>query len=179
MFLYHRTPPHMEGTELIPLNEQRELYPKLYEESVSKYAGRMEVMKIIIPSFECLWNDVLFLSPVHPQVINEVRRRYEVPTPERRWFEIDSNLLDQNKLLLFRHRPEWLIQKEMEKGEYEPFAKLSEEEKVSLSQLQEPGEWSIRRWREEALYFGYVPHILYRGRIETIGLPTAISTEVL
>lgn len=178
MILYHRLPPNMEGTKLIPLNEQRNLFPGLYKAAVQKYVDRMSVMEQTIPHFECLWNDVLFLSPVHPQIMNNARRLYKVPTPERRWFEIDSDLLEQDNLLLYRHRPKWLVDMEPEKDEYEAFTKLDKEEKGSLATLQEAGIWSIRKWREEALYWGFVPHILYRGHIETTGIPTVLSTEV-
>jgi hypothetical protein len=178
MLLYHRIPPNMKGSKLIPLNEQRELLPELYKAAVQKYADRMSVMHQIIPYFECLWNDVLFLSPVHPQLMNDARRLYKVSTPETRWFEIDSDLLEQDKLLLYRHRPKWLVEMEPEKDEYEAFTKLTKEEKQSLIKLQEAGIWSIRKWREKALYWGHVPHILYRGHIDTTGLLTVVSTEV-
>ncbi|MEZ0208917.1 MAG: hypothetical protein ACAH17_01955 [Candidatus Paceibacterota bacterium] len=169
MLLYHLLPKELSGTKLYPLNELKKINPALYDRHASKYVGRETVMLQNIPLFDCLWNDVIFLSPVHPGKIVTARESCGVPTqdrPERDWLVIQSEKLDQHQLLLYRHRPLWLIEQEPQKAEYVPFTELSEAEKVELTEVPESALWSIRKHREKSLFQGFIPHLLYRGTID-------------
>ena len=65
-FLYHRVPANMQGDFLSPLNQLKDIYPEAYAEAVKKYEGREFLMNVGIPTLDCLWNDFLFLTAVHP-----------------------------------------------------------------------------------------------------------------
>lgn len=175
MLLYHRIPDKLVGDELYPLNNMKDRFPGVYKAAVVKYKGRESVMNQVIPFFNCLWNDVLFLSPVHPQAVNGLRRKYGITSPLRRWFVIDSASLDQEQLVLFRHRPEWFLQKEPTKEEYVRFSEVPNEERVSLSKLTEAAEWAVKKFGKDALYFSCIPHILYHGSINITDLPVIVS----
>jgi len=41
-------------------------FTEIYQQAISKYEGREELLKLVIPTLNCLWNDVVFLSPLHP-----------------------------------------------------------------------------------------------------------------
>ena len=72
MKLYHVKQPKLAGDMLLPLATLRDEYPELYAKAMEKYEGREEVTQNFIPLLDCLWEDVIFLSPVHPQVLHGV-----------------------------------------------------------------------------------------------------------
>lgn len=169
MLLYHLVPKELSGTKLYPLNDLKEISPALYERAVSKYAGREIVMQQTIPLLDCLWNDVLFLSPVHPDKIVQARLSSGLQgnyDKNNLWFVLESESLDQSKLVLYRHRPKWLIDQEPHKAEYAWFADLSDSEKEELVEMPECALWSIRKFREKSFFQSYVPHLLYRRVID-------------
>jgi hypothetical protein len=66
-YVYHRVPPDLRGTVLYPLNRLADVHPDLYEELQQNYATRRDIAALRIPPLgNCLWNDVLHFSPVHP-----------------------------------------------------------------------------------------------------------------
>lgn len=76
-YIYHIVPSNLEGTTLYPLNVLKNIYPDKYEEHRSKYEGREELMDFIIPHLNCLWNDVLFFLPFHPnQIYKEIIKHF-------------------------------------------------------------------------------------------------------
>ncbi len=62
-------PKNMQGSILYPLNMLAQKMPEIYAQNISKYIGREHITKQRIPILNCLWNDVLHLSPVHPKDI--------------------------------------------------------------------------------------------------------------
>ncbi|MBF0362754.1 MAG: hypothetical protein HQK49_17175 [Oligoflexia bacterium] len=63
-FVYHLKPNNLNGNTLYPLNVLRDIYPDSYNFHIQKYSYRKELMKAKFPIANCLWNDVLHLSPV-------------------------------------------------------------------------------------------------------------------
>jgi hypothetical protein len=43
--------------------------PEVYVAQIKKYEGRERLLEKKIPVLDCLWNDVLHLSPLNPQVV--------------------------------------------------------------------------------------------------------------
>ncbi len=70
-YLYHWVPDDMIGDTLYPLNILKHTHPDLYTKKVSKYIGREKVMDQIIPILDCLWNDVLHFTAVHPKDVKD------------------------------------------------------------------------------------------------------------
>ena len=68
-FIYHKVPADMSGNILYPLNVMEKINPEIYEKAVKKYEGREYLMREVIPWLNCLWNDVLHFSIVHPTKI--------------------------------------------------------------------------------------------------------------
>ena len=171
MMLYHWVPLDLCGSIIYPLSQLKDIYPERYKDHVRKYEGRERTMQQIVPFFDCLWNDVVFLDPVPVEDVNRKRAEYSLSPIEGQFFKIDSGNLDQKKLLVYMHRPDWLIKKESEKPECLPFLNLTEEEKVNLAAFPSAAEWGLKRFGEKALLFGFIPHVLYLGSIETEGIP--------
>lgn len=67
--LYHFKPKEMVGPILYPLNALKSTFPDVFSEEVRKYKGRDRLLKKIVPILNCLWNDVLHLSPINPQIV--------------------------------------------------------------------------------------------------------------
>jgi hypothetical protein len=122
----------------------------------------------------CLWNDVLFLSPVHPVRHLEVLEAagHTLPPEWRRYFQIDARLLEPSTTVIYRLlTPLWPGQFDIDAGsaligsECQPF---SPEALIDFT--------AVPRGARE--YFANVPpgaplalflcvtHVLYRGRID-------------
>src|SRR3954469_11560600 len=93
MRLYHRRPADLRGTILYPLNQLAGVAPDLYQQQRAKYHGREALMEQRVPQLDCLWNDVLHLSPVHPARLAELARVNELAWSAADWFEFDPRAM--------------------------------------------------------------------------------------
>ncbi|MDX1662911.1 MAG: hypothetical protein R3272_03895 [Candidatus Promineifilaceae bacterium] len=87
--LYHLVPRNFEGNTLYPLNMLRNRLPEVYEAHARKYEGREMLLTRRVPLLDCLWNDVLHFSPVHPEQIRDALRAVGYEWEPRRWFAVD------------------------------------------------------------------------------------------
>ena len=164
-FIYHRVPRNMAGTILYPLNELRDVNESVYQEHVKKYEGREHLTEARIPLLgNCLWNDVLFFSAVHPSIFWS---EYEAvgfnrsPIPSKS-FEFDVQQLDHSKLAV-------LMKMEMNRpDEYEPFDP-SRMDRYSIIPQETHDYWRIEKeaGNMRPLLYMHIPHILYRGSLDT------------
>lgn len=174
MYLYHWVPDNFQGDTLIPLNELRSIYPDVYEQAVKKYAGREDILTHHIPVLNCLWNDVIHLSAVHPSKIKEALYEAGRTKPfTLEYFEIDPHLLDPEKaiVLLYKHVTAEEKQRPENYAPFDPdnlkqYSEVPEGTKVYYKQMFTEGKGP--------LLYHKVPHILYRGRIATTGLTKII-----
>jgi len=108
-YLYHRKK-GIKGNTLYPLNELKNIFPEVYGKHIKKYVGREFVMEQKIPKLNCLWNDVLHFSAVHPLEIKkslaEVGFKYENVSWD--FYEINQSDLDQQKIIVYLYKPEFL-----------------------------------------------------------------------
>jgi hypothetical protein len=106
-FVYHFKPHGMSGDHLIPLNVLRETHPAVHAEHAKKYKGREHLLSVKIPLIESLWNDVLHLSPINPQVVINTWKKeglYDyarVPT-KIEVYKIPIALLEENNAVCFQ-----------------------------------------------------------------------------
>ncbi len=174
MYLYHRVPPNMVGTVLYPLNELKARCPEVYVEHARKYSpdplletqDRQKLMNARIEPLGCLWNDVLFLMAVHPQKLAEARTKI-VGRPSA-WspsFVIDVANLDCTKLVVERFSSGV-------RGGVELFdpAKFEQDSEVPEATLEHYRRAHAEN-RKHYFPFLHVPHYLYKGSIDTAGLP--------
>jgi hypothetical protein len=104
-YVYHRVPRNLRGSILYPLNGMREIFPDLYRDLRKNYASREDIAALRIPPLGyCLWNDVLHLSPVHPERIKDALTAagHELPEAWRRYFQIDARLLEPSTTVVYR-----------------------------------------------------------------------------
>lgn len=165
-FLYHRAPPKMKGDILYPLNQLKNIDLDLYEQAFSKYKGREHIPQQHIPQLNCLWDDVIHLSAVHPQKIEDALHEVNDTLTLREFFEIDPHLLEpQNTVIyLFKHSSQEDKFLPENWTSYDP---------DKLKQYSELPEKTLRYYKagknrgEQLLKWAYIPHILYKGTINT------------
>ena len=168
-YIYHEIPENMCGSVLYPLNILKEKYPEIYNEHVKKYEGREELMNLIIPKLNCLWNDVIHLSAIHPQVIKDAlreaggRKNYTV-----RCYQIDPQLLDPEKTIVYLYSTPVVEIFDNQVMEFKP-DEISKYSSVPPAAMQYYKETYATQ--KGPFPFHLTPHILYKGSIDTTDLP--------
>ncbi len=170
-YIYHWVPENMQGDILYPLNILKEKYPDLYQKEASKYTGREHIMQQQIPFLDCLWNDVLHFSPVHPSVVKENLMDAGRTKPfDMNFFKINPHLLNPANTIVYlnRHKDMRDRLKEDNFAQYNP---------DDIAQYSEIRDETTRYYKEmysqgkSPLLFHGVVHILYKGPLDTKGVP--------
>ena len=164
--LYHRKSPHFRGSVLYPLNELREVAVDLYEQHHAKYAGREEILRQRVPPLNCLWNDVVHFSPVHPARVADLARAEGLVWHEAEWFEIDpiaAGFTPANTAV-FRYA-DTRVEGSIPDEEFEPFdiARLPRMADVPASTREYYR--SVPPGTSRYFVFVGVPHVLHRGPV--------------
>lgn len=166
LFIYHLVPKQMTGTVLYPLNQLREVLPDTAAVYDQKYAGREELMERTIPPLNCLWNDVLMFSPVHPRYIKQLFKEEGIKLPLFRWFEIPLGKLNLSytAVYLFHqlrpygdHNDEDTDFVMLSDIPFEPLTHPPELLREHIQMAQSEG-------RRPFPFMG-IPHILYKGTL--------------
>ncbi len=168
-YLYHWVPKNMQGDTLYPLNLLKEEYPELYTDYAKNYEGREKVMEQFIPTLNCLWNDVLHLSAVHPQVVKDALTEAGMQGDLKiACYEIDPHLLDQEKTTVYFDTASGADK--MKEDNFVPFNPNETEKYSSLPQETKDYYKEIYSKGGRPLVFHKVVHILYKGTINIKGL---------
>lgn len=168
-YLYHQVPKNMKGKILYPLNVLKGADPELYSEHVKKYDGRANVMEQTIPILDCLWNDALHLSAIHPKALKaaliEAGGSKEM---QMTCYQIDPFSLDPEKTIVYLYRSPFGEQSAVNyipfmPDEIEKYSTISKETKRYYREEYDKGN--------KPLKFHMVPHILYKGTLNIEGAP--------
>lgn len=168
-FVYHRVPEDMQGNILYPLNVLKSKYPHQYQEQVKKYKNRLEVMEQAIPKLDCLWNDVLHFTALHPSKLREALISVGFNPPARKFYKINTKVFKKEHTIVYLYRPD--IEKGMEK-DITNFAEFHEDDIEKYNILpKETIDYYQGKYEsgEQPLLFVSVPHILYKGSIDISG----------
>ncbi len=160
-FIYHRKSKNFEGDTIYPLN--RLPFPEIKIQEQKKYQGREALLAVTIPPLNCLWNDVIHCSPVHPNEVYSALKEAGFEPPAGQYFAIPATTLQpaQTTIFLSSARPNDRYAAE----NYLPFLlenlhlhqHLPEETKTYYATCKSEG-------RNPLIYVG-VPHILHFGHI--------------
>lgn len=160
----------MQGDTLYPLNLLKENDPGTYADYVKKYEGREEVMDQFIPTLSCLWNDVIHLSAVPPQVVKDALMEAGMERGlKMSYFKIDPHLLDPKKTTVYLHDTSKADR--MREDNFAPFNPDEIEKCSFLPQETKDYYKKIYSNGGRPLVFHKVIHILYKGSINVKGLP--------
>ena len=166
-YLYHRVPPDLKGHILYPLNQLKNVHPSLYVTKVGSYQNRKAVMQARLPILDCLWNDVIHFSPVHPSKIQQALAEVGFSRKQRHYFEIDplQKGFNPTNAVIFLHQRVNLDKFQLHEADFRVF---NDAELSSLGEIPA----TLAYYREmfaqgkRALTYLHVPHILYQGRLD-------------
>ena len=125
-----------------------------------------------MPLLDCLWNDVLHLSPVHPSEVVAALAAAGFEDDRRRFFEIDAGLLDPARTVAFLNSTDREHRFDPEQWSwFDPsmVARLS-----SLPELTRAYYAECAREGWTPLRFAYVPHVLFRGSLDVSDSPVIL-----
>jgi len=168
--LYHLVPKDQSGTLLYPLNQLRDVEPDLYTLKKRKYFDREHIMERSVPILDCLWNDVLHLSPIPPDELKEALVTAGMAEQTMSFYQIDPASLDLDKTVIYLHlTTDGVTPPDV--NEFIPYdidrlqdlAPIPEATKNYYSEQYSSGHKPLR--------FLGIPHILYKGTIDTTALP--------
>ena len=167
-YLYHRVPSDLKGHILYPLNQLKSVCPSLYAAKAASYQNREAVMQARLPILDCLWNDVIHFSPVHPSKIQQARVEAGFPRKLRSYFEVDpvAKGFNATNAVIFLHQRINLEQFQLEEADFRVF------NPAEIRSLGEIPESTVTYYKEmfdqgkRPLTYLYIPHILYQGRLD-------------
>lgn len=161
-YLYHRVPLNgVIGDRLYPLNTLQEQDYSVYAQAVSKYKGRESIMEQRIPTLDCLWNDVLFMTAVKPEDLRRARESVRLDLRSTRFFRFVAEELDHSLMTV------WLAEtSSKEEKDFVPF-KPEDMPKYSVVPQKTLDYWKrMAEAGKPMLLFPHIPHILYRGSLD-------------
>jgi hypothetical protein len=167
-FVYHLKPQKIIGDALVSLNALNEISTELYNAAIEKYVGREYIMQIRLPILNCLWNEVVHLSPIHPQKIYDILEPLiEGPRTKREWLEIPITSLSESSTITFSCPPVLIGSRlDISTAECKPF---STSEYVGVNNIP---PWTIKYYKDELavgrkpLLFNGLIHVLTMGKVE-------------
>jgi hypothetical protein len=172
-FLYHMRPKEMRGDTLYPLNQLHSIHPDLFSLEESKYEGREELMKEKIPTLECLWNDALHFTAVHPSTVIRALRAAGLDTSElerSQWFKIPLAALDQSKATIYHDAV-------LGDGQYETLSESNVSQITDISNETKQYYANTIAAGERPFLFHGVPHVLYKDALDTRGFEIVTPLE--
>jgi hypothetical protein len=164
MTLYHLIHRPFLGTTLYPLTRLRYVDRARFDHQNEKYKGREALRSYGIEAFDCLWNDVVHLSPIHPKDIFAALEQAGYPPSAKRrpyFFAIDPEMLDSHRTIFF-HTPHGREEK------YDP-RKVAEYSVLADATRQYYREAIARK--ERPLLWNFTTHVLHHGEIDVSTVP--------
>ncbi|MFM9890414.1 MAG: hypothetical protein ACKVOE_07250 [Rickettsiales bacterium] len=100
-YLWHNVPASMDGNLLWPLKALHEIKPELAARYQAKYKGREHIAQLHVPVLDCLWDEVIFLSPIHPQLFNRAMHEAGHKVFSREVFQFKADVLENHEAVWF------------------------------------------------------------------------------
>lgn len=171
-FIYHAVPKNLSGNVLYPLNQLKTHFPEVYATHAKKYMERECLMQRQILLLNCLWNDVLHCSPVHPAQIRDAFIHAGLDWHPRLWFIIHPTSVgfsEENTVIFLRtllKAPEQLDDFNCSSTKFVRFSEEQLSNTVKLPTAVLEYLKFAKAAGETPFLFNFVPHILHRGTIE-------------
>jgi hypothetical protein len=163
--VYHGVPDRMIGNVLYPLNDLRHRHPEAYVRESAKYLdhpSRTSLPMRRIEVLDCLWNDVLHTSSIHPHLLFlEWRGCGLALNPDRAFHRIPIHHVAELPLAIMRSGQEAELLKPSDYHELEavPAEIASWYRKISVESDSKP----------RGTFVG-VPHVLVKGEMDITGV---------
>jgi hypothetical protein len=164
--LFHAPVPELRGEALLPLNTLRERFPDIYAREHNKYVGREHILTTPVEPLSCTWADVVFFSPVPPDVLFEAIRASGRKVRSGQPWTVDALDLDSDRccIRLMRVEPGQLGCTPPDQDDWLPFttATLRAVSEVTVRAVERLMSLNAT---EPMLPWGDVPHVLHRGPV--------------
>lgn len=170
-YVYHIRMQPFVGETILPLNRMPEIQgcEGVYEKAKAKYKGREWQMERVVTPFQCKWNDVVFLGPIHPHLMYQEMQEIGYCPEDLEFFQIPASKLNREQTTVWK----WLDFPMMDSihnhlDSYCSFDGYQEMRQLPISTR----EWYKINYQPERqdprppLIFYGIPHILYRGEID-------------
>ncbi len=158
----------MLGTILHPLNTLKKSHPRIYHEEVKKYEGREELLTTEVLPLKCLWNDVLHFTAVSPHELKDNLAKAGLEYDEESWFKVPVERIQGEKSIAFIYRRDQGIIPDFQ--EYEVFDAKRMEAYCTVPPETITYYKKMKIEKDGPLLFHLVPHILYKGTLDTSDL---------
>jgi hypothetical protein len=172
-FVYHAVPPAMVGETLYPLRDLFRLEPDLYRLERAKYDDHPERRRIPqchIAKLNCVGEEVLNFSPVHPNLIYRAWQGLGVTLKPKLWFGIPLERLLHLPVVVTVPENKGRVGEDLGNEavrwlEPETYRELTALPEVTL-------RWYMRLVQEKKRggWFVGVPHVLVKGQVSAIDL---------
>lgn len=102
-YVYHHRKKNFTGNYIIPLNRMADLeeFAGIHKRAIAKYEGREQVLERVIPTLNCLWNDVVFLSPLHPHKHYLEYQKLGFEMKDNEFFKIPVEMLSGKRVTIW------------------------------------------------------------------------------
>jgi len=169
-YLYHGVPEQQKGDILYPLNRLKTIFPDVYAEEVKKYAGREYTLRQKLPKLDCLWNDVLHFTAVHPKFVKQALiEGGQDPNFTRKYYQVPAQLLDSAHTVVYLYQfpdeEESINERNIIPFKPQDMERYSNLPKGTKAYYKEEIAQGLR-----PLLYHLVPHILFRGELDTTSL---------
>lgn len=103
-YVYHLRTNNFTGDFILPLNVMPFIdgFSEIHKRAISKYQGRERFLTRIIPTLNCLWNDVIFFSPVHPHKHYEEYTRLGFTPIHLQFYKIPIDVLKDKRVTVWK-----------------------------------------------------------------------------
>lgn len=165
-YLYHNLSVHMVGDTLYPLNRLKETHPEIYALHVEKYRGREQLLERRIPKLECLWNDVIFFTAIHPHDIKAALVNAQHPWRQpSRWLKINCEKLSPERTVIWTYPVKDEAGLEFHEVDILDYATVLPEHYALMPEATKRYYAKMAEQKLFPLRFVYTPHILHCGPI--------------
>ncbi|MBI4372046.1 MAG: hypothetical protein HY552_07090 [Elusimicrobia bacterium] len=173
-WLYHQIPDVFAGEVLYPLNQLVEIAPEVAKVAKRKYEGREHLMNVRLPLLNCLWNDVLHLSPIHPSRIRDALMETgclrQADIKPRRFFVIAPEGLEPRQTLYFQNSHDTGYKYDFLESDFAFFDFQRYRELAAVPDEQFGYFIQMKDAQKTPLLWARTPHVFYRGAIRMAGL---------
>lgn len=169
--LYHFAPDDLVGETLYPLNRLAKLHPSVAAGHARKYAGREHLMQVRLPILECLWNDVLHFSPLHPSLTKAALHACGFKVSPRKFFVIPPKLLDPHRTVYFKHSRDTQGAYDFLASDFVAFDPESYKELAYIPAEQSTYFLRMKETGGTPLLWARTPHVFYLGDLSIKDMP--------
>ena len=168
-YLYHVVPKDMVGSQLIPLNNLKESQPEIYKKEIAKYNDhpqRKRLPNTKIPKLDCLWNDVVQLCPIHPNMIYQGWLYVgKTITRSLQFFQIPITEIQDKPTAIYHYYPDHTVGTPFKDKNFELIRVEDYKELTALPNKTLKWYQLLHEEGKFGAHFHAMPHIMVKGNV--------------